>query len=636
MYLDIILDKFLEVNQMQAIHLFESICSFSELWNFIPKESMRPLQKAVEKFVEDGKIPSLTIIEAPMGEGKTEAALYLATHLIKCFHKQGFYVALPTTATSNQMYQRVNTMLNKAGGNKARLLHATAWAVENDLSANIFGNGEEQERWSDPIRLGMLTPFSVGTIDQAMLSALQVKYGVLRLVGLQQKVLIIDEMHAYDAYMSTIILTLLRWCKDLDIPVIILSATLPSETTRKIIGCYTDGDIVIEKSYPKLTYVYKNGIVEQVSVPGSYRNRIASICLKPYMFNRNALCNEVNQVVNTTGGCICVLRNTVREARETYRLLKEIVDENTKVILFHSNFLIKHRNRIEKQCLELFGKDSFKRPKKCILVATQVVEQSLDVDFDYLFTDLCPIDLLLQRVGRERRHDSLPRPMNGFPEIVVLVPTAGQYNHSGYREHEMYDKELLDRTWDVLKNKREISLPSDIMNFVETVYREDAVTSSAWKMKAKNAMKSQLAGQQVLPDPREDTFCYYQSDISVVDSDDEENKMSAKTRLGEDNIKIAMLTKSLYDKALQNSKDKDVLSEVLLCSICIPVRRLPFLVDKYDDIGILNASFGNGKLRHTLLLSCDEEDEDEIKTFDFGNGYRIIADPEIGVEIIIN
>ena len=210
---------------------------FCDVWKQISENSLRPLQKEIELvFAGKDKRISCLLVEAPMGEGKTEAGLYAAIRMAELWGKDGFYVAMPTAATANQMIGRIRDLLIQHNlDNKVRLMHSMAW-LEN-LDSLKEDNGEESDgiaNWLVPSRRGLLGQYAVGTIDQVMLAATAVKYGALRLLGLSNKVLIIDEIHSYDAYMSEIIVRLIEWCRTLEIPVVMLSATLPAEKKQEL------------------------------------------------------------------------------------------------------------------------------------------------------------------------------------------------------------------------------------------------------------------------------------------------------------------------------------------------------------------------------------------------------------------
>ena len=384
---------------------------FTDVWTNISREKMRSLQTTSERLMLKEEKPLLMIIEAPMGEGKTEAGAYAAFCMGKYYGKKGFYVALPTSATANQMHGRMENLVKQLFHNKeVRLLHSLAWLIDETTKEKQEFISEDKryaQEWTTPLRRGLLEGYSVGTIDQVLMSALYVKYGVLRLLGMQNKVLILDEVHAYDAYMQDILLKMLMWCKSMKIPVVMLSATLATETKETILEVY-DVNFQKEQEYPAITAVYQNGQYQVTQIPKVASEKDIVIHLKESMNDIEAICDLSLKTVQN-GGCLCVLTNTVKKAQKLYSLIKEKKTEGTQLYLFHAAFSVKQKNKIEKKVVQLFGTDKSYRPQSAIVIATQVVEQSLDVDFDFMITDIAPIDLLLQRFGRVFRHKETDR-----------------------------------------------------------------------------------------------------------------------------------------------------------------------------------------------------------------------------------
>jgi CRISPR-associated endonuclease/helicase Cas3 len=329
------------------------------------------------------------------------------------------------------MYTRVNSLFDTLNLKHARLVHGAAWLIDDvqKCSGICSEDSESANQWLAPLRKAMLSQFAVGTVDQAMMAAMQVNYGVLRLIGLTGKVLIIDEIHAYDAYMSQIIKRLLSWCASLGIPVIMLSATLPVQKKKELLIAYgANVNSPLSAAYPLITQVLKDGSIIETAVKGVHMKRRFEIKTEPVLGDKDETAKIARDAV-LHGGCICLMLNTVDQAQKVYLKLKEICDKDTKLLIFHARFPAYRRQEIEQNCIDLFGKDAGeKRPKKCILVCTQVVEQSLDLDFDFFITELAPIDLLLQRFGRLHRHDSTIRPgAYSAPKAIVLLDKDSQY-----------------------------------------------------------------------------------------------------------------------------------------------------------------------------------------------------------------
>ena len=512
---------------------------FSSLWPAIPPSSMRPLQKACEQ-AGYGKA-QLTIIEAPMGEGKTEAALYLAGLQCEAFEKRGIYMALPTAATSNQMFDRVHTMLEAHQAGSVRLMHSMAWLIDEKAPMDEKFESEDSgcvTDWLRPLRRGMLSENAVGTVDQAMAAALKVKYGVLRLAGLAGKVLIIDEIHAYDIFMSTIIARLLKWCRALEIPVILLSATLQEKQKQRYLRCYGIKAASLNPSYPLITQVTAGGELIQTPVNGVHmRSRM--------LFRPVAIGSDVTKTADLAlerarrGGCICAMMNTVKQAQAVYRELRSRGEE--QIMLFHARFTANRRAEIEKACIRLFGKNG-ERPERMILVCTQVVEQSLDVDLDGMITQLAPMDLLLQRAGRVHRHAGRSRPEGlQSPIIDVVVPENDSSTNTEERYTQLggiYPAIAMKNTEELLGQEREVSIPEDVRACVERAYANISGEEAAAQIRqqTEDQLKVCNAEAELLRVPRSTRFFAQISNgalaLNMEDCDEDMIVRGAHTRDG--------------------------------------------------------------------------------------------------------
>lgn len=540
-----------------GISIFPDPVRFDIMWPEIPREGMRPVQTACEETIasENAGDIRLLMIEAPMGEGKTEAAVYAAAHMMHLNGTNGLYVALPTAATSNQMHERLSAMLTGHGIASVRLIHAMAWLVD-EYTPDQSSDTEDREtvqRWLAPARRGMLSPYAVGTVDQVMLSVLTVRFGVLRLLGLAGKVLIIDEVHAYDAYMDTIIERLLAWCAALQVPVVLLSATLPVKKRRAFLEAYgyTSLNDRLEEAYPLITLGTSGGVVQQINVGGSHVRKELTLALLPLLGDWSTVAEMALGVVSE-GGCLCVLVNTVGEAQKVYSLLREKATADVDLILFHARFPAKRRQTIEDKCIAYFGKGrpglgKVTRPKRAILVASQVVEQSLDIDFDAMITAVAPIDLLLQRAGRVHRHEGRSRPETlSIPRLMVLRPgDSDNYGPTG----AVYMPWILARTLDCLSQRRIIRIPEDIRQMVSSVY--DTASPPAdhpdferwYETVYSQKFQQAQANACLLSWPDSDRFSYADRlDItSLDDNGDASDARTVRTRLGDDSRRVALL-----------------------------------------------------------------------------------------------
>lgn len=555
---------------------------FSNLWPWIPEDGMRPLQRGAEELLRSENRYSLILMEAPMGEGKTEAGMFSAIQMLRSWKKDGFYVALPTAATSNQMVSRLRDWFMANGiQKKVRLLHGMAWIVDDETKEQTVNSedGGEVARWLEPLRRGLLGQFSVGTIDQAMLSVTKAKYGVLRLLGLSNKVLVIDEIHSYDVYMGMFIELLLRWCKALEIPVVMLSATLPPKLKAKLLALYTTK--ALSTSYPLITAVSEGGSVEEYSISSAVKNLTVSIKLLPMLNDPDCIARKASELTKQ-GGCICVLMNTVKQAQKVFSALERCFDG--ELLLFHAQFPAGRRDELEKECIQKFGKDKANRPKNAILVATQVVEQSLDVDFDAMLTAVAPIDLVFQRMGRISRHDDTVRPAHlQKPTLWVLIPSGEDFGEDSY----VYPEVLLMQTIHVLSEREEVRIPEDLAPLVADGYDDNKVPPTLIEEWMEHVVGEQVeAGQsrKFLIGPPDKMYSALSDTNSLFEDDGENRYLTVQTRLGEPSVRIALLEPELYrhvelcvvDGRIAPVRDKKLACQVQKMSVSITERRLSF------------------------------------------------------------
>lgn len=524
-------------------------------------KNSRPLQKVAVDNSEKLKDPSLIIIEAPMGEGKTEAGLFLADHLISHLKHSGFYAALPTTATSNQMFSRILAFLeNRFGGSKTRvnfqLIHGQAVFSEAfaSLSPNAIGGLNETqdnvfaEEWFMPRKRSLLASFGVGTVDQILMATLQTRHGFVRLFGLANKVVIIDEIHAYDAYMGSLILKLLQWLKTLGSSVILMSATLPTQTRESIINAW-GANVPPWCAYPRITMV--SGAKEYVfSVPN---NTSRSLKIDLNWVDHEILVENL-KLKSKQGGCILIVCNTVKNAQNLYQKLCPVFPEN--LMLFHARFPLDRRLQIEKMVVEKFGKNRI-RPGFSILIATQVVEQSLDLDFDYLLTELAPVDLILQRTGRLHRHGDILRP-SGLenPAVAVIKPEIDKSGLPFFGVSErIYPKFLLLKTWWKLKDKQFLNIPEDIESLVESVYDNqipeiefvgllECFRDNLSQLAERIRQKETLAESISIPPPVEGLFNVFNRELNEDEDPSVHKDFQALTRDAEPAVTVILLKKN--------------------------------------------------------------------------------------------
>lgn len=452
--------------------------SFSSIFGFEPR-------KIQTDFFDSISGPGVYVLEAPMGIGKTEAALYAAYKMLEKGQANGIYFGLPTQLTSNKIFERVLSYLEKVTGEssenvKLKLLHGTAWLVEK-----VFGEkGDAGESWFDSRKRGILAPFAVGTVDQALMAVLNVKHEMVRSFGLAGKVVILDEVHSYDAYTGTILNRLIEFLREAHCTVIVLSATLTTSQKKNILGL--EHEKKLSSVYPLITAVSEEqrAMREIASVGGTERDVAITI-----EHNDTEILEKVAEKA-ADGQQILWIENTIADAQQIFKkIVAKTNGTNIECGLIHSRFLKAKRAENEGKWTELFGKDSTQRTAAGrILVGTQVLEQSIDIDADFLVTRICPTDMLFQRLGRLWRHtknDSL-RPKNAVCSAAILSP---EYERAIERSNcfessaFVYSEYVLCRTLEVWKDVPHAKLPEDIRRILEATYQERAEEGRLKKLK---------------------------------------------------------------------------------------------------------------------------------------------------------
>ncbi len=456
--------------------------------------SATPLQKLAEE-IEIHDKPQLFIIEEVTGGGKTEAALTLTHRLLEKGLADGLFMALPTMATANAMHTRVQAMYRKLFLEKSNpsliLAHSFSRMVLDmevkNLSDNGYGINENSasqdcSAWLlDSRKKSLLAHVGVGTIDQVLLSILAVRHQSLRLFGLSRKVLIVDEVHACDAYVHRLLCTVLQFHAAQGGSAILLSATLPQTMRDQLLNAYAEGtetnDVKANSaSYPLLTRL-STGNVEEFPVEARFS---ASRQVEVQFLHSIEEIKTMLRDILDAGGCACWVRNTVFDALQAHREWVDLLGEDS-VILFHARFTLGDRLTMEQEVISYFGPNSTREKRKGkLLIATQVVEQSLDLDFDFMVTDLAPIDLIIQRAGRLQRHARGPRMS---PVLGVFTPPLTENADKDWfkslfpKAAKVYDHHgqlWLTAKW--LNDRQRFIMPENAREMIESVYGESSQT----------------------------------------------------------------------------------------------------------------------------------------------------------------
>ncbi len=524
----------------------------------------RPMQRAAVEVARSVRQPGLMIIEAPMGEGKTEAALAAAEVLAARTGRGGVCVALPTMATTDAMFGRVHRWLGSlpsaegSDGRSVFLAHGKARLNEEFQGLSRSGKqwsvgsmGEDLEgspanpcdklrnqpdsvvvsQWMQGRKKGMLANFVVCTVDQVLMGALEMKHLSLRQLALANKVVVIDECHAYDAYMRCYLNRVLGWLGAMDVPVVLLSATLPAQQRLEMLRSYRDGqrgggmsasdaprkkprrrsvkpapampaaeespaglvgsseDSCAEAdAYPLITYT--DGAKDISFVAPEPSGRSLGVRMGLLEDDDEALVALMKERL-AAGGCAGVICTTVTRAQHAAQVMREAFGTDA-VILTHARFVDLDRMANETRLRDLLGPDSTLenglRPERLIVVGTQVLEQSLDIDFDVMVTDVAPVDLVMQRLGRLHRHER-PRPI-GLSEATCYLRGIKSWGNEGpvFADNvaRVYPAATLLEALGVLGLTDEgvsctVNLPADIARTVRDAYGDRATLPQGWR-----------------------------------------------------------------------------------------------------------------------------------------------------------
>ncbi len=601
-----------------------------------PKYIPRLVQTLVDKLpVRSG----LTIIEAPTGSGKTEAALAYASHLLATGMVESIIFALPTQATANAMFDRLlevteiiysTSNLLLAHG-KARfydkfidLKKAVGKRSPQDAKHEMEATIQCSQWLAQSRKRVFLGQVGVCTVDQVLISVLPVKHKFVRSFGLGKSVLIIDEVHAYDSYMYGLLQGVLKKQCQMNGAAILLSATLPSKLKDSLVEAWGEEDIIAERTapYPLITHV-SNSSLDLYCLPDSEQQELESFGRQVSIsIIEQALMrfddNSLKQVIIAafTGANVVLICNLVADAQATARRLIEL--GATSIELFHSRYRFKDRQGKEKGVICAYGPGE-KHRHGGILVATQVVEQSLDIDFDWMLTQLCPIDALFQRLGRLHRHDR-KRP-NGFekPLCTVIIPLNHDYELHKliYGNKDAPNSRVLWRTEQLLCQHTILKFPGDYRPMIEEVYKEKPWDNEPEKIN-EEYMRFEL-GQEAT---KSVAWQLMQSKPNFEDSD---SKAALLTRDGEMNLNVIPVVGSrrrqtlLDGKPLAEIEEWELAEELSINSIPVPAswkRILPaekegiiWLAMEQTGTGIWQAESNRTTFKYTFTNGLERKDK---------------------------
>ncbi len=531
--------------------------------------------------------PRLMVIEAPTGSGKTEACLLAAEVLAKRFGHGGIYVGLPTMATSNAMFPRVLDWVGNGAvrgdittvlaHGKAALNHDFRGLTRGTRTMPVYDEAEPRGRddleataraivgdWFHGRNRALLANLVVGTVDQSLLAALKAKHVVLRHLALAGKVVVIDEVHAADMVMRVYLAQLLTWLGAYGTPVILMSATLPPLHRAELVEAYHRGWTLggrdasplphdtlehgsgsVGTAYPRIL-TWQRG-EPTVRTTASDPRFIRTVTIEPLAGDVDTLLADLLR----DGGCAAVIRNTVTRAQDDYRRLSAVFGDD--VVLLHSRFIAPDRLERERGVVRELGRDG-DRPRRRIVVATQVVEQSIDIDVDLMITDLAPIDALLQRIGRLHRHDRDPstRPA-AVRQPRCFIDGVSDQQHDGPRldrgSSRVYGPDLLLRAAIVLVPHlagEPLRIPQAVPELVRTAYDPELVAPEGWQLRlgdvdekaeATRTRRRSDTEPYVLPGPNDQFQLTGLLDV-VLGPGQSDEQLLARVRDGADSLEV--------------------------------------------------------------------------------------------------
>ena len=443
---------------------------FFEVFGFSPKAAQTTLIEAANQ-------PGVYVLEAPMGLGKTEAALYAAYRLLQKNLATGIYFALPTQLTSDKIHERVNAFLDRileddSPHKQAVLVHGNAWLKQFEMGEE----GNPGGAWFAQGKRGILAPFAVGTVDQALMAVMNVKHGFVRTFGLAGKVVILDEVHSYDSFTGTILDALVAALRQLHCTVIILSATLTQERRAKLLGRTPQKAAGPLSAYPLITAQPNDrdpadGDAMEIAV-----EQIPDVTLAiAHPPEADAFEEALRRAEE--GQQVLWIENAVKDAQDLYRkLAARASGMEVACGLLHSRFTKADRAANEAVWVTCFGKGGAETRARQgrILVGTQVLEQSLDIDADFLVTRIAPTDMLLQRLGRLWRHAETLRPPTARREAWILSPDLATAIVSPELAFgataKIYAPYVLCRSLAVWQELTQVRLPGQIRELIEATY----------------------------------------------------------------------------------------------------------------------------------------------------------------------
>ena len=543
------------------------------------------IQKAAQATPPDAP---LVIIESETGSGKTEAALSRFAEMYRAGLVDGLYFALPTRAAAKQIHGRVIRFIDRmfpAETAPEPVLAIPGYLQAGDITGRHMhdyqvwwdDHAADGPRWAaeSPKRF-LAAQIAVGTIDQALLGALAVKNAHLRAASLARNLLVVDEVHASDIYMSVVLEELLAAHHAAGGYALLMSATLGSDARQRWLrpGRRPDAGLSLNDAiavpYPAISVRRRAGDdspseKDTTAAGENGQDKDVAIAAVPEMADFAAVARRALDAADA-GAKVLVIRNTVGHAVNTQAALQELAGPGDAARLFavngvptlhHGRFAAGDRKLLDDAVEQRLGRGESRRAGGVVVVGTQTLEQSLDIDADLLLTDLCPADVLLQRIGRLHRHRENRRP-EGYaqPQCRVLTPPDGDLspllrqradaNGLGPHGYVYRSLQMLEATRRLIDAHPQWRIPAMNRELVERATHPEALAAitdelgEEWRQHANDVAGGHIADAQIARNSliRRDKAFYpeLENRETLFPGDDEH----IRTRLGDDRLEVTL------------------------------------------------------------------------------------------------
>lgn len=460
----------------------------------------------------------VVVAEGPTGSGKTELALGRYARLRREGKVEGMYFGVPTRAAAKQIHGRISDISEKIFDNPPPVVQAVPGYIKADDERGIrrgwdvYWEGASSRRnWAaEQSKRYTAAPIAVGTIDQALLAMLETPHAHMRMAGLLGSLLVVDEVHSTSTYMMEVLEEVVQVHAAAGGHALLMSATVQSGTRSSVLGRQPlDLSEAKQTDYP---YVVSGADEASPTIPDQLKKTVqieVREARDPETEFRQAVENHADK------GRVLGIRNTVDGAREVHKALscnRLSVEDKAHSVCHHSRYAQPDRDLLDETLISVYGEENKDGDETLAAIATQTVEQSLDIDSDVMVTDLVPMPVFLQRLGRLWRHPGRPRP-SGIDVAKCIVVAPDRDMETYLSDGEAYgpmgigtvyeDLRILQATLDELRTREKITIPGDSRALVENATHREVLTricdSEDWEAHEQHVLGEQ-AGEETQAD----------------------------------------------------------------------------------------------------------------------------------------